>query len=214
MPDHGGRSRRATALTATDRSRYRAGLAPGLDDAAVRGSLATRRSWPTALDLRSTGTLEHHGFSGRGVPAPRALANAARRRTARAGRRGSDARAAQAGQPAGSWPTVTAPRRSCRWPVRRARSTVGTALASILGTAHVAADFVDHYRMAGSEFDYALEERWMRDEGLAAVTCRARLPRRSHSAGVAAAQVEPLRHAGPRRAISSASRRPRAACRA
>ena len=47
------------------------------------------------------------------------------------------------------------------------------ALASILGAAHVAANFVDHYRMTGSDFDYALEERWLRDEGLAALPARA-----------------------------------------
>ena len=40
------------------------------------------------------------------------------------------------------------------------------ALASILATTHRAADFVDHYRMQGEPFDYALEERWVRDEGL------------------------------------------------
>ena len=40
------------------------------------------------------------------------------------------------------------------------------ALASILATAHRAADFVDHYRMQGESFDYSLEERWVRDEGL------------------------------------------------
>jgi len=40
------------------------------------------------------------------------------------------------------------------------------ALASILATSHRAADFVDHYRMQGEPFDYSLEERWVRDEGL------------------------------------------------
>lgn len=38
------------------------------------------------------------------------------------------------------------------------------ALAVILGSAHLSADFVDHYRMSDEEFDYGLEERWVRDE--------------------------------------------------
>ena len=40
------------------------------------------------------------------------------------------------------------------------------ALAHILATAGRNRDFVDHYRMAGTRFDYALEERWIRDESL------------------------------------------------
>lgn len=40
-------------------------------------------------------------------------------------------------------------------------------LATLRAAAHVSADFVDHYRMAGEPFDYALEERWVRDEGVA-----------------------------------------------
>ncbi|MBV8853186.1 MAG: OB-fold domain-containing protein [Sinobacteraceae bacterium] len=42
----------------------------------------------------------------------------------------------------------------------------GPVLAEVLATAHRAADFVDHYRMSGEAFDYALEERWVRDAGL------------------------------------------------
>jgi 3-hydroxy-3-methylglutaryl CoA synthase len=62
------------------------------------------------------------------------------------------------------------------------------ALCDVLATAHEAADFVDHYRMSGSDFDYALEERWVRDEALAGLPARiirAALER----AGVAAADV-------------------------
>lgn len=40
-------------------------------------------------------------------------------------------------------------------------------IATLTATAHVSADFVDHYRMSGEGFDYALEERWARDEGAA-----------------------------------------------
>ena len=39
------------------------------------------------------------------------------------------------------------------------------ALATIVAAEHLAADFVDHYRMSGASFDYAFEERWVRDEG-------------------------------------------------
>jgi 3-hydroxy-3-methylglutaryl CoA synthase len=38
-------------------------------------------------------------------------------------------------------------------------------IATLKAAAHVSADFVDHYRMSGEAFDYALEERWVRDEG-------------------------------------------------
>lgn len=40
------------------------------------------------------------------------------------------------------------------------------ALATILATRRFGTDFVDHYRMSGNDFDYALEERWVRDESL------------------------------------------------
>jgi len=42
-----------------------------------------------------------------------------------------------------------------------------SVVAVIHAAAHVSADFVDHYRMSGASFDYSLEERWVRDEGLA-----------------------------------------------
>jgi 3-hydroxy-3-methylglutaryl CoA synthase len=40
------------------------------------------------------------------------------------------------------------------------------ALATVLATRSFGSDFVDHYRMSGASFDYALEERWVRDESL------------------------------------------------
>ncbi len=40
------------------------------------------------------------------------------------------------------------------------------ALASVLASRGSGSDFVDHYRMSGSDYDYALEERWIRDEFL------------------------------------------------
>jgi uncharacterized OB-fold protein len=42
----------------------------------------------------------------------------------------------------------------------------GDALASIIAVHAAGSDFVDHYRMTGAKFDYALEERWVRDESL------------------------------------------------
>jgi 3-hydroxy-3-methylglutaryl CoA synthase len=45
---------------------------------------------------------------------------------------------------------------------------VGTdnLIARHLGAYTVSRDFVDHYRSTSTEFDYSLEERWIRDEGL------------------------------------------------
>jgi hydroxymethylglutaryl-CoA synthase len=47
------------------------------------------------------------------------------------------------------------------------------ALATVLATRTLSSDFVDHYRMSGSPFDYALEERWVRDESLLQLIPRA-----------------------------------------
>jgi 3-hydroxy-3-methylglutaryl CoA synthase len=41
----------------------------------------------------------------------------------------------------------------------------GPGVAQLLGTASLTVDFVDHFRSAGSEFDYYWEERWIREEG-------------------------------------------------
>ena len=38
-------------------------------------------------------------------------------------------------------------------------------IAERLAHVSLACDFVDQYRETGDEFDYALEERWVRDEG-------------------------------------------------
>lgn len=46
------------------------------------------------------------------------------------------------------------------------------ALATVLATMSVSSDFVDHYRMSEATFDYALEERWVRDESLAKLVPR------------------------------------------
>jgi len=46
------------------------------------------------------------------------------------------------------------------------------ALASIIAVRSIGSDFVDHYRMAGVDFDYALEERWIRDESILSLVPR------------------------------------------
>lgn len=46
-------------------------------------------------------------------------------------------------------------------------------VATVLAASHLSADFVDHYRMQGEVFDYAFEERWVRDEGLTKLVPRA-----------------------------------------
>src|SRR5690606_21966512 len=38
-------------------------------------------------------------------------------------------------------------------------------VARLLGSATITAVFVDHFRPAGGRYDYAWEERWVRDEG-------------------------------------------------
>jgi len=47
------------------------------------------------------------------------------------------------------------------------------ALATVLASRSLGSDFVDHYRMSGSKFDYALEGRWVRDESLLQLVPRA-----------------------------------------
>jgi len=49
----------------------------------------------------------------------------------------------------------------------------GPVVARFLGAHSEAVDFVDHYRGHGSEFDYAWEERWIRDEGYLKLVPRA-----------------------------------------
>ncbi len=46
--------------------------------------------------------------------------------------------------------------------------TIGTddQIARFIGSQSISRDMVDHYRATRSEYNYALEERWIRDEGL------------------------------------------------
>lgn len=46
-------------------------------------------------------------------------------------------------------------------------------LAEYLGAGTVTVDFVDHFRAAGEDIDYAWEERWVRDEGITKLVPRA-----------------------------------------
>lgn len=39
-------------------------------------------------------------------------------------------------------------------------------VAEFLGAGTLSVDFIDHFRMAGDDIDYAWEERWVRDEGI------------------------------------------------
>jgi 3-hydroxy-3-methylglutaryl CoA synthase/uncharacterized OB-fold protein len=64
----------------------------------------------------------------------------------------------------------------------------GAGAAEYLGGESLAADFVDHYRESGAEFDYTLEERWVRDEGYAKLVPPV-VARALERAGVRAADV-------------------------
>jgi 3-hydroxy-3-methylglutaryl CoA synthase len=42
-------------------------------------------------------------------------------------------------------------------------------LARFLGSASVSVPFIDHFRQAGTKYDYGWEERWVRDEGISKI---------------------------------------------
>lgn len=67
----------------------------------------------------------------------------------------------------------------------------GEPIAEIIGAHSIYADFVDHYRTIASGADYALEERWYRDEGLAKLGPRAAAPLLDR-AGVSARYISRL----------------------
>jgi len=64
-------------------------------------------------------------------------------------------------------------------------------LARFIGCHTVSRDLVDHYRSAGSNVDYSLEERWIRDEGYLKIIPDA-LTRLFEKTGVAAADINHL----------------------
>ncbi len=84
-------------------------------------------------------------------------------------------------------------------------ATADQALAHLRGAAHVAADFVDHYRMSGVDFDYALEERWVRDEGIGKLAPAA-MSAALEAAGVKAADIRHLALPLPRSAAQRLAR--------
>jgi 3-hydroxy-3-methylglutaryl CoA synthase len=78
-------------------------------------------------------------------------------------------------------------------------------IAEVLGHASLLADFVDHYRESGAAFDYALEERWVRDEGYLKLVPRA-VSTALQSAGLQAADVRHFVAQGPHRFTTAAAR--------
>ena len=70
---------------------------------------------------------------------------------------------------------------------------VGTEeeIATLLGSATVAADFIDHFRASGDAFDYIWEDRWIRDEGWMKLVPQA-VARALAKAGVEPSEVDRL----------------------
>jgi 3-hydroxy-3-methylglutaryl CoA synthase len=62
-------------------------------------------------------------------------------------------------------------------------------IAEYLGSGTLSVDFVDHFRLADAEIDYAWEERWVRDEGIGKLMPRA-IGAALADAGVDAAAVD------------------------
>jgi 3-hydroxy-3-methylglutaryl CoA synthase len=62
-------------------------------------------------------------------------------------------------------------------------------LAELLGSGCVTEDFVDHFRATGADFDYAWEERWVREEGFGKLVPKA-IERALTAAGVAADRID------------------------
>ena len=91
--------------------------------------------------------------------------------------------------------------RSLRTDTARRRVLVGKGddlAAELLGSASLQDDFVDHYRASDARFDYALEERWVRDEGYLQIVPRA-IAAVCAEAGIAAAAVDRFILQGPAR---------------
>ena len=64
-------------------------------------------------------------------------------------------------------------------------------IATLLGSATVAADFIDHFRASGDAYDYAWEDRWIRDEGWLKLVPQA-VARALAKAGVEPSEVDRL----------------------
>ena len=79
-------------------------------------------------------------------------------------------------------------------------------VAEYLGGASRATDFVDHYRASDAAFDYAFEDRWVRDEGQLA-ELPALIPTVLAQAGLAPADVRWLAFNAPSRVRAQLARR-------
>ena len=137
----------------------------------------------SALDLGEA--LETMNLGGSLRAATTGLANAARRQDGTVSLLiASDARQARAGSP-----------QELSYGDAAVAFAVGPpqpgALATILAATSVSSDFVDHYRMGGATFDYALEERWVRDESLLKLVPRV-MAELLASAGASAAAIRHL----------------------
>ena len=64
-------------------------------------------------------------------------------------------------------------------------------IATLLASATVAADFIDHFRASGDAYDYAWEDRWIRDEGWLKLVPQA-VARALANAGVEPSSVDRL----------------------
>ena len=64
-------------------------------------------------------------------------------------------------------------------------------IATLIGSATVAADFIDHFRASGDAYDYAWEDRWIRDEGWMKLVPQA-VARALAKAGVEPSEVDRL----------------------
>lgn len=78
-------------------------------------------------------------------------------------------------------------------------------VAELLGSHSVARDLVDHYRAADREFDYALEERWVREEGYFKIVPEA-VEKLFERTGMAAADVQHFVLPGPARVVAKLAR--------
>ncbi len=72
----------------------------------------------------------------------------------------------------------------------------GRPLATLLGSATLNQDFVDHYRAGGERFDYTLETRWARDAGYREQT-REAFATALESAGLKAGDIDRIALAAP-----------------
>ena len=78
-------------------------------------------------------------------------------------------------------------------------------IAEFIAGATITADLVDHHRSSGEDYDYALEDRWVRDEGYLKLVPRAVAAALARS-GLSAAAVTHLVMQAPKRHASAVAR--------